>query len=55
MEFFHFSFLAKSHCIDELLFFRINGNFTFQIKQEVEELKEILTKINFEYKQQKEN
>jgi len=53
-EFFT-SFLAKSHCIDKLPFFRINGNFTsYQIKQEkAEELKEIFDKINFEYKQQK--
>lgn len=53
-EFFT-SFLSKSHCIDKLPFFRINGNFTsYQIKKDkAEELKEIFDKINFEYKQQK--
>ena len=53
-EFFT-SFLAKSHCIDKLPFFRINGNFiSYQIKKDkAEELKEIFDKINFEYKQQK--
>ena len=55
-EFFT-SFLAKSHCIDKLPFSELMETSLLikSKKDKAEELKEIFDKINFEYKQQKEN
>lgn len=49
-EFFS-SFLAQSHCIDKLPFFRINGNFSqYQVeKEKLEKIKEIFEKIYQEF------